>query len=566
MTKGRYGRPLGIASRVASLAVFVSCAALPAVAQETSGIRNVTAIRPGSEAESYIRYLQSIGSAGLTGFAIREPSVVRSAQLFPTRPNPWSDRFTSDSASSSLIDVRIFPVDLLAVVNSHFPEGQNDGAVWAGRGLTMAATAGGTVRAGPVILQLNPVAFWSQNAEFELQNNGRTGDDRFASGKPAFANSVDLPQRFGDGAYSRVDLGDSELRVEFPWFKAGVSNAHRVWGPATVYPFLLGTNAPGFEHAFLSTNNPINLGFARADANILWGMLSQSAYSPVKGSETFYSLSEPGTKRYATGIAVSLQINGVPGLEIGAARFIQSLWPRSGLPSGYFTKVFQNFLKSSLSEGNAKDPSDLIGSDNQLLSGYVRWVLPHSGMDVYFEYGRDDHAYDFRDLVNEPDHSRSYMLGARKVLSTSDKYLSAIRAEAINFSLPGTARHRDEGGIYGHAVIRQGQTQRGQLLGAPVGVGAGSGSTVAYDRFTPTGSLSVAWKRTVSQEAGAFYFTGVTNPSSMDVSHSLSVEKVFFRGPIDVTTSGTATREFNRNFVTDAVNFSFSLGGRYNIR
>lgn len=565
MTKVRYRHGLVIASYLAMFAGLLGSSPTSAASQ-TSGVRSSSSIAPGSEAENYLRYLQSIGGSKLTGMGIRELSISRSSLLFPTIANPWGARFDTARSSRKFLDFLVFPVSASAIGNSHFPGGRDDGAVWAGRGITIAADAGGMVRAGPVILQVNPVVFWAQNAAFELQNNARQGDQRFANGKPAFANSVDLPQRFGDGGYARADIGESELRVEMPWFRVGVSNAHRIWGPAVSYPFILGRNAPGFPHAFVSTNDGINIGFARFNSNILWGVLSQSEYSPVQGSETFFSLGESGTRRFASGIALSIQPRGVPGLEIGITRFIQSLWPQSGVPSAYFTKVFQNFLKSSLSEDGQQDPADLEGSDNQLLTGFVRWVLPKSGAEVYFEYGRDDHAYDFRDLVNEPDHARSYMIGGRKVLNHSATRLSAIRAEVISFALPATARHRDEGGIYAHAVIRQGHTQRGQLLGAPIGVGAASAANLAYERYLPSGSMSATWSRTVNQEAGAFFTTGVVNPSTMDVTHSLALERIFFRGPIDLRVGGTASRQFNRNFASDAVNFSVEVGGRYNIR
>jgi hypothetical protein len=257
---------------------------------------------------------------------------------------------------------------------------------------------------------------------------------------------------------------------------------------------------------------------------------------------------------------------GLPNLEFGAARFIEAPWPKSGLPRSYFTKVLQNFLKKSLRERTESDPTTLEASDNQLLSAFVRWVLPRSGAEFYLEYGRDDHAYDFRDLVSEPDHSRTYLLGVRKVLTSRDKYLSAVRTEIFNFQLPTTARHRDEGGIYLHGGLRQGHTQRGQLLGAPVGVGAGAASVVAYDRFTPSGRFTLSWTRKVNQEAGRFQVTGLSSESAIDVTHSLSVERVMFRGPIDITAAGTFSREFNRYFASDALNLSATLGARYNLR
>jgi hypothetical protein len=510
--------------------------------------------------------MQTLGASPLGGWDIREPSIRNGARLVPQIANPWSGRVQPIRSAPQLVHWALFPVTVASRINSGFPFGGNDGAMWAGRGVTVAADFGGIISAGPVVLQLNPVVFWAQNASFPLQQNGLTGEGAFRAGQPQYATSIDLPQRFGDGAYARADIGDTELRVELPWFMAGVSNAHRVWGPAAEYPFILGVNAPGFLHAFVSTNDPVNIGIAMLRANVLWAKLDQSDYSPVSGSPTYYSIGEPGTKRYATGLAVSFQPHGLPNLEIGVTRFIQSVWPRQGLPRSYATKAFQNFLKKSLGERDAKDASDLEGSDNQLLSAFVRWVLPHSGAELYMEYGRDDHAYDFRDLVNEPDHSRSYMLGARKVISSSPTYMSAIRGELMNYQLPTTVRHRDEGGIYLHGLVRQGHTQRGQMLGAPLGPGAAAGSTVAYDRYDPAGRLTVAWTRTVNQEAGLFYRTGVQSRSSMDVTHSLSVERLLFRGPLDITAGGTFSREFSRNFSSDALNVSAVLGARYNIR
>jgi hypothetical protein len=250
---------------------------------------------------------------------------------------------------------------------------------------------------------------------------------------------------------------------------------------------------------------------------------------------------------------------------VGAARFIESLWPQSGIPRSYLTKPFQNFLKKSLREHNAHSVSDTEGSDNQLLSVFARWMLPHSGAEIYTEFGREDHAYDFRDLVSEPDHTRSYMLGARKVLTHRADVVSAVRAEIINYQLPTTARHRDEGGIYVHTLLRQGHTQRGQMLGAPLGPGASAGGILAYDRFDPKGKLTVTYSRIVQQEAGRFYLTGLQNESAIDVTHSLGAERLILRGPMDITIGLTVSENFNRNFANDALNVSAVAAFRYNL-
>ncbi|MBA2687221.1 MAG: hypothetical protein H0U64_03885 [Gemmatimonadaceae bacterium] len=540
-------------------------ASSPLRAQETRAQTSLTAITPGSELDEYLRYLQTTGSVAPSTWTLREYSTLRSARLLPVKANPWAARF-NPAPPAAAAHWTLFPVAIGSRVNSGFPFGGNDGAVWAGRGLTVHANGGGMVRYGPFVLQLAPVVFWAQNASFPLQNNGQPGIGVFRSGLPQLASAIDLPQRFGSGSYSRFDPGESELRVETPWVMAGLSNAHRLWGPSSSFPFILGRNAAGFEHIFVSTNQPLNLGFAKLTANVIYGRLSQSEYSPVTGPKEFFSIAEPGRQRFGAGVIAVLQPRGADGVEVGVSRFYHSLWPMSGIPRSYFTKPFQNFLKKSLAERNARSISDTEGSDNQLLAVFARWVLPHSGAEFYAEYGRDDHSYDFRDLISEPDHTRSYMLGARKVMSQDDRRLSAIRAEIINYQLPTTARHRDEGGIYVHTLLRQGHTQRGQMLGAPLGPGASAGGIVAYDRFSTDGRFSITYTRTLNQEAGTFFSTGITSPSAIDVTHALGVERLVFRGAVDFSYGLTFARNFNRNFGSDVMNLSAVAGARYNLR
>jgi hypothetical protein len=210
--------------------------------------------------------------------------------------------------------------------------------------------------------------------------------------------------------------------------------------------------------------------------------------------------------------------------------------------------------------------SDQTGiSSNQILSVFARWVLPHSGFELHAEYGREDHAYDIRDLTQEPDHSRAYSLGARKVFSTNGESMTAGRFEIMNFQLPQLARYRGEGEFYVHGLIRQGHTYKGQMLGADAGVGIGAGSVTAIDHYTKTGSWTASWHRILNREDGNYVALGVLNPRSIDVSHALSFEMTRFMGPFDVNGGLTLVRDFNRNFKSDVTNINALVGVRYNL-
>jgi hypothetical protein len=407
--------------------------------------------------------------------------------------------------------------------------------------------------------------FRAENRDFDIIPTGRSGGAEFAN---AEFGGVDRPQRFGNSAYSQVDPGQSTLRVDLPFVAFGASTANQQWGPGHELPVILGNNAAGFPHIFAGTSEPLDLFLLKVHGKVFWGELFQSDYSGVEGRDYYVSRGEPGRKRFATGFVAVVTPRGVPGLEIGASRFFHSIWPKSGIPRSYVTKFMQGFLKKGLPIDDFIDPrfpsNENRGiADNQLASAFVRWVLPHSGFEVHAEYGREDHSYDFRDLLQEPDHSRVYSIGARKVFRSAAKSMTAGRVEIMNFQLPQLDRYRDQGEIYLHGLIRQGHTYKGQLLGADIGVSSGAGSVMAVDHFTPDGRWTASWTRIVRQENGDYTALGVRTPRSIDVSHGLGFERSTIMRDFEVSTGLILVRELNRDFLRDETNVNATVGVRY---
>lgn len=554
-----------------AIAILSLAAVSVAPAQQTTdqGDSFRSEIFVGSQPENYLRYLQTVGLVPLYPWSSRAFSPRELDRLIPRdTSHPWSRRFSPSPHSFAGIRYDFVRPTATFRYNTGFAYGSNDGPVWAGRGLTSAIQLGVMARWGPASLTLAPLAFRAENRAFFIMPNGLKGPQ-------AFANAlfpVDLPQRFGDTPYSQLDPGQSTFRIDLPIVSFGASTANMGWGPGTEYPLLLGDNAAGFPHVFLGSSAPIDLFIAKLHANFMWGELAQSKYSTVTGPSLYTSRAEPGRKRFATGFVMVAEPRGITGLEIGGARFFHSIWPRSGIPHSYYTKVFQAFLKKDLPLGQPTDPRfprnfDERGlADNQLLEVFARWVLPHSGFELSAEYGRDDHNEDLRDLEQEPDHSRFYNLGFRKVFSVNGASLTAARFEVINLQLPSLVIARAEGDIYTHGLIRQGHTYRGQMLGADVGVGAAAGSTLAVDHYTNNGRWTLSWVRDLKQENGNFNTTGIRSQYSMDVTHAVGFEMTRFVGGFDVTSGLTFVRNFNRDFAGDAANINAIFGVRYNMR
>ncbi len=539
----RLGRTPLRAPPLAVLAALV-VASSPA-AQEPGRVPVRGEVFVGTEVEDYLRVLQVAGHAPAYPWSLRSFSPAEVDRLLPAdSAHPWAGRYDLRRGTAARGFGLVRP-DVRVVFNSAFPHGSNDGAVWAGRGATAAVRAGFHARWRGVSLTVAPTVFVAQNAAFDLRANGRTGEQAFADGDNP--GTIDLPQRFGDGRYARVDPGQSTLRAGLGPLALGVSTADQHWGPAVEHPLVLGSNAGGFPHAFVGTSRPLGVGLGRLHGRVVWGVLEQSAHATVRGDSS---------RRVMSGLVVVFTPRGIDGLELGATRFFHV--SRPAFERGDLLQPFEGLLKSSL--GRSGEGADSISSpDNQLASAFARWVFPASGVEVYGEYGREDHSRDLRDLLLEPDHASAYTLGFRKVWPRRDDSWLALRAEVMNARVGPLEQARGQARFYVHTRTRQGHTLRGQALGSAAAYG-GAGSTVALERYGPGGRWSVAWTRALRGEATGTAAAGVPADERLDVVHAVVAEALLFRRGVDVTLGAGGVYEVNRDYRRDAFNLHATLG------
>ena len=502
----------------------------------------------GGELENYLRYLQTLGRVAQYPWGVRAFSPAELDGLAPSDTTlPWSARYDLSARAPGGVTVDWVAPTASARVNSTFPYGYNDGPIWAGRGVTLAGQVGIALRWRGLSLTLAPMAFVAQNAAFRVGMNGFAGN--LAYGDWLAPNVIDLPQRFGGSAYGRLDPGQSTARLDWGALAAGVTTANQFWGPATEFPIILGNNAAGFPHAFLGTAHPVDLWLLRVHFRLLWGRLSQSAFSPETASAGL---------RFASGINVNLTSRWVPGLEVGVTRFSHQPWPAGGPTFSDLVHV----LRFQEAANAAKQVAD-----NQLASAYFRWVFPHSGFEVYGEYGRDDYNLDIRDLLEEPDHIGGYTFGFRKAIQRPGNRLLAVRAELQNLQYSVLAQGRGWEPFYTHSTaVRQGHTQLGQMLGSAAGVG-GAGSVVAVESYSPTGRWTWSWTRILQRQRGDSGLAAtVPDPKGLDVQHELAVERLVFLGRYDLLAHLGMVYEFNRYFQSDAFNLNVIVGVRVGLR
>lgn len=476
---------------VGALALAMLAAPSPLRCQSAGAVEGAAGgVQVGGALDEYLRYLQSLGRTpvlpwGLRGFA---PAVVDSLTRIRGR-HPWDSSWLFHRAPGPA-RLRALPVRITERFNSAYPYGINEGPVWAGRGLTSALAAGFAFAAGPFSAVVNPILFRAENTAFPLRPTGQSGDGVYRD--PLWPGMIDRPQRFGNRAYTHLDVGETTLRVDFLGASLGATTANEWWGPATTFPFIVGNNAAGVPRVFISTQRPTNIFIGKIQARVEYGLEFQSSFSPVVGPDTYVSPDSSGRRRLMSGLAVTFSPAILPGLELDAGRYFHEAWTGRFTGSALRTP-FEGLLKRSVAIGPVIPGIDARDAlKNQLASAGFRWVIPHGGLDVYGEYGREDFAEDRRALYVQPDLSRVFIVGLRKAFQRRDSTtIDAVRAEVFDGNPTTMGLYRPEGRTYVHYPIRQGHTEEGKVIGAAAGVGATSAATLAWDHFDPRGSTSV---------------------------------------------------------------------------
>jgi hypothetical protein len=447
----------------------------------------------GGDVERYVRALAVAGIVAPIPWAIRPfgpDDLSKFLRDSVARTHPWQPALKAAIAPHAAIGGVA-----LASYNSGFPWGSNDGALWQGRGATGATGVAAVLRWRFLSAVAAPIAFSAQNASYRLQDQPLTNISPLAD--PLLARGIDLPQRMGTSDYSRVNGGESSLRLSYQSLTLGISTASLGWGTGEAFPAIFGANGGGFPHIFFGTRGRgINFPtLARFNLRYVLGVLDQSPWSPVRGSETFIDASQPGTRRIGTGFTASVLPAFLPGLELGASRFYHSPYLAPADRWDAWSKPFEGIFKRSF-VNRAGNPGDANGdADNQLASLFARWTFPSRGAEATFELFREDHSWDSRDQALEPENNGAVMASIRAITERRADRLSMLTLEYFDGDIRPIAQARAQGALYVHSVLTQGHTQRGQLLGTPIGGGAIAGQRVAWERFTESGSIRANLQR-----------------------------------------------------------------------
>jgi hypothetical protein len=217
---------------------------------------------------------------------------------------------------------------------------------------------------------------------------------------------------------------------------------------------------------------------------------------------------------------ISYNPKWIPNATIGFSRTFQQFSEDQTKDFGGYFPIFEPFQKKRLFENNNSVVYDGEAQDQQA-TFFFRYAVPKAQAEIYAEYGRRDHAYNWRDAVLSPEHSRGFLFGFIKLVdlpqSNSGKKIQ-IRGEVIHQQEPVNryVRYLGLGGDSSwqlHYQVRS-YGNYGQALGT--GIGTGSNIQIlevaVVEGWNKLGMVFHRLENHMDFYNRAFVSHGVTNP------------------------------------------------------
>ncbi|MEX2600435.1 MAG: capsule assembly Wzi family protein [Balneolaceae bacterium] len=415
------------------------------------------------------------------------------------RPGWWNRRIGSTEEEFFLpeseypVRFGIYEPQFRMTTNSRVPYGENNGAAWYGKGFNTELLGGFYLTSDYLTVSFRPQVSWQQNNAFILPRFiPRTSDGEVIYGAEAIHGRIDRPFRFGEHAFTTADIGHSSIRFHYDWFEMGISSEPLWWGGSNLYPLMMSNNAPGMTHTFIGTRSPLQLPIL-GELEFRWMIGSPQ-------DSDYFDLGEPYDRRRLMNAAnISFSPEFVPGLHLGLTRAYHFYEEEEGMRWKDLFVIFDPFQKNRLVEKRGED--SVRKERNQLASLYARWVMPEHHLEIFGEFFREDHSWNWRDFLMQPNHNSGWSFGFQNLIFPPDwNWMPEFDFLKFHFEFTQLTPSRldelrNQTYYYSHSQIRQGHTNRGQVLGAAIGPGSNSiyGALDLYKGDTTVGLVVQRW-------------------------------------------------------------------------
>lgn len=372
------------------------------------------------------------------------------------------------------ITMKVYGPEWFNSFNTATPYGQNDGALWQGKGYNTSLTGGIRFEAYGFEATFKPQLSFSQNMAFDIMPSAYDSEYGYFWGYSKNVG-VDAPQRFGDKSFFTYDWGDTEIRWSWHTFTVGFGTQSIWLGPAYLNPLLHSNNAATYPKLDIGLRKQRivipKLGWYLGDIEFrLWtGYLSESEYFDNDSSNDHNMIH---------GLSFAYTPSFLPGLTVGVNRICLVKWD------------WEN-LKYII-------PMDANTKEDQKMSIYATWIFQQIGLEIYGELGVDDFIPQSfpTGYIRYPLHTLTSTVGLQKTIFIKPE--SNIHG-IIHFEWNNTEMSQDfqlqwPYNFGFHHQITQGYTNQGQWLGSGIGYG-GNCQYLDFSVYYPKGYTKIAIAR-----------------------------------------------------------------------
>lgn len=423
--------------------------------------------------EEYYRRQQLAGELGSM-----HSFMVRPLRLLELKKDLEDDLFLQIIEEDAKIGLLTLPLISRNTYNSKRPYGWGNKGMLPNVGFQTYLSTGIFAKLGFFELQLQPEFVFGQNRPFV--GFGSDFSTPILQSRFFYWNNGDNPERFGTSPNSRLWWGQSSAKLNFGAFAIGISTENIWWGPGQFNSLTFSDNAEGFPHITLETRKPAKTFLGNFEGQLIVGRLENSLLPPTQIDflNQRYFEDFDGDWRYLNGISISYNPIFLPNLFFGFSRTFQQYNSLKGDKFLDWFPIFEVFQKEGLFSNGNSVSYDSKGQDQQVVVSF-RYLVPSAIFEIYGEYGRRDHAFNWREFILNPEHARAYLIGFQKLIALNKlaDYLQ-IRAEYTH-QQESVNRYIRYPGLIGNQTwhthgLARGFVNRGEALG----VGAGVGSNV----------------------------------------------------------------------------------------
>ena len=452
---------------------------------------------------------------------------------------------------------RIYGPEWFNSYNTAAPYGQNDGALWQGRGYNTSLTAGVRLEGYGFELTFKPQVCFSQNLDFDiLKSNYDSPFGYFRGYKHNIG--IDAPQRFGNSSFWNYDWGDSEVRYILYHFTIGFGTQIPWIGPSLFNPILHSNNAPSypkFDIGLRKTKITIpyfDIYLGDIESRIWIGYLTES---------DFFDNDSTNNHNRINGFNFSYSPSFIKYFTIGITKICLSKW------NNFNIKYLNPFYSENTGIGTS------IGED-QKASIYFNYLNPKVGFEIFGEIGIDDYLQEglFKGLLRYPFDTLLTTFGLKKSCTINSNLKLDFIFELSSMEQPRNRLAANTNYSFNfHHQISQGFTNKGQYIGSYLANG-GNSQIFLIRIYYPKGFSEINFQRNNPDNTYS-YSNHAGNYTYKSNTVLLINSSLFITNQLYITISGIFDYIINSYYYfedekikipsVDQYNFCLIFGGKY---